>query len=174
MLVLGADRLEGVLLLAAVISPRTVASTEAACSPPITEIRALGPSTGTAANTPARTSSSCPPVGAADDDGELGHRAQATAGHHLGAVLGDAARLVVAADHEPVMFCGNTSGTTRFVAQFDEMRPLTADSPNSTPLLATMPTGWPWMWANPVTSVVPYSALNSLNSPPSTMRVITS
>ena len=42
MLVLGPDRRLKASSSAAVISPRTVASTEAACSPPITEIRALG------------------------------------------------------------------------------------------------------------------------------------
>ena len=52
--------------------------------------------------------------------------------------------------------------------------PFSADSENRMPLLATMPTGWPWMRAKPVTSVVPYSALNSWNREPSTIRAITS
>ncbi len=52
--------------------------------------------------------------------------------------------------------------------------PLSALSLNRMPLLARMPTGMPWMRAKPVTSVSPYSALNSSNSEPSTMRAITS
>ena len=35
--------------------------------------------------------------------------------------------------------------------------PLTADSENNTPLLATIPTGIPYSRANPVTKVVPMS-----------------
>ncbi|COZ40818.1 Uncharacterised protein [Mycobacterium tuberculosis] len=52
--------------------------------------------------------------------------------------------------------------------------PLSADSLNNTPLLATIPTGWPWTRANAVTRVLPYLALNSLNSLPSTIRTTTS
>ena len=52
--------------------------------------------------------------------------------------------------------------------------PLSADSENRIPLLATIPTGCPCSRANPVTSVVPYSDLNSWNREPSTIRVITS
>jgi hypothetical protein len=37
-----------------------------------------------------------------------------------------------------------------------------------------MPTGKPWIEAQPVTSVVPYSGLNSSKREPSTMRAITS
>jgi hypothetical protein len=48
----------------------------------------------------------------------------------------------------------------RLSAQLDgNVRPSSADSLNSTPLLATMPTGWPWMRAKPVTSVLPYLPL---------------
>ena len=51
---------------------------------------------------------------------------------------------------------------------------LSADSENSTPLLAMMPTRKPWSRANPVTSVGPCRALNSSNLEPSTSRAMTS
>jgi hypothetical protein len=41
--------------------------------------------------------------------------------------------------------------------------PLTADSGKRTPLLAMIPTGYPYNLANPVTKVVPNSFLNSWN-----------
>mmetsp|Transcript_17240 Transcript_17240/g.49838 ORF Transcript_17240/g.49838 Transcript_17240/m.49838 type:complete len:219 (+) Transcript_17240:700-1356(+) len=41
------------------------------------------------------------------------------------------------------------------------------------PLFATMPTGYPWMCANPQTNVGPYRDLNSCSREPSTMRAIT-
>ena len=62
---------------------------------------------------------------------------------------------------KPVMFCRNSSGILRWSHSSMKCAPFSADSLNSTPLLAMMPTGWPWMCAKPVTSVVPYSALNS-------------
>ena len=65
---------------------------------------------------------------------------------------------------KPEMFCRNSSGMPRWSHSSMKCAPLSADSLNSTPLLATMPTGWPWMCAKPVTSVVPYSRLNSWNS----------
>ena len=72
---------------------------------------------------------------------------------------------------KPVMFCRKSSGIVRLSHNSMKCAPFKADSENSTPLLAMMPTGWPWMRAKPVTSVLPYSALNSANSPPSTIRV---
>ncbi len=75
---------------------------------------------------------------------------------------------------KPEMFCRNTSGIPRWSHSSMKCAPFWADSLNSTPLLAMMPTGCPWMCANPVTSVVPYSRLNSWNSLASTMRPITS
>ena len=42
------------------------------------------------------------------------------------------------------------------------------------PLLATIPTGWPSMWAKAQTRVLPYFSLNSRSSPPSTTRRRTS
>ena len=74
-------------------------------------------------------------------------------GDHLGAVAGDPA-LSYAADHEAGDVLQEQGGRP-LVAQLDEMRALLADSENRTPLLATMPTGWPWMRAKPVTSVGP-------------------
>ena len=41
----------------------------------------------------------------------------------------------------PVMFCRNTSGMRRRLQSSTKCAPLSADSENSTPLLATMPTG---------------------------------
>jgi hypothetical protein len=74
----------------------------------------------------------------------------------------------------PEMFCRNTSGMERWSHSSMKCAPLSADSENRMPLLATIPTGWPWMRANAVTSVVPYSDLNSWNRDPSTTRRITS
>ena len=56
---------------------------------------------------------------------------------------------------KPVMFCRNTSGTLRWQHSSMKCAPFSADSENSTPLFATMPTGMPSMCAKPVTSVVP-------------------
>jgi hypothetical protein len=52
--------------------------------------------------------------------------------------------------------------------------PLSADSLNRMPLLAMMPTSYPWILAKQVTSVSPYSFLNSCILLPSTMRRMTS
>ena len=72
----------------------------------------------------------------------LGTRAQATAVTILAPCLA-IPRLVVAADHETGDVLQEQQWNQTLVAQLDEMRPLRADSPNSTPLLATIPTGWP-------------------------------
>ncbi len=45
--------------------------------------------------------------------------------------------------------------------------PFNADSENNTPLLATIPTGWPYSLPKPVTRVAPYCFLNSSNLEPS-------
>ncbi len=55
----------------------------------------------------------------------------------------------------PVMFCRNTSGIWRWSHSSTKCAPFTADSLNSTPLFAMMPTGWPCSRAVPVTSVGP-------------------
>jgi hypothetical protein len=75
--------------------------------------------------------------------------------HHLGAVLGDAAVLVLAADHEAGDVLQEQQRDLALAAQLDEVRGLERALENRTPLLATMPTGMPWMCAKPVTSVVP-------------------
>ncbi|CFS40090.1 Uncharacterised protein [Mycobacterium tuberculosis] len=75
---------------------------------------------------------------------------------------------------KPAMFCRNSSGILRLSHSSMKCAPLSADSLNNTPLLATIPTGWPWTRANAVTRVLPYLALNSLNSLPSTIRTTTS
>ena len=71
---------------------------------------------------------------------------------------------------KPVMFCRNSSGTPRWSQSSTKWATLRALSLKRMPWLATIPTGWPWMWAKPVTTVVPYSALNSWKRLPSTMR----
>ncbi len=78
---------------------------------------------------------------AADDHGELRHLGAGDRGHQLGAVLGDAARLVFAPDHEAVMFCRKSSGMPRWQQSSMKCAPLSADSENRMPLLARMPTG---------------------------------
>ncbi len=75
---------------------------------------------------------------------------------------------------KPEMFCRNSSGMRRWQASSMKWAPFSALSENSTPLLARMATGMPQMWANPHTSVVPYSALNSCSSESSTSRLMTS
>ena len=54
---------------------------------------------------------------------------------------------------KPVMFCRKTSGTPRALHSSMKCVALSADSENSTPLLATMPTRKPWRRAKPVTMV---------------------
>ena len=55
----------------------------------------------------------------------------------------------------PVTFCRNTSGMLRKLHSSMKCVALSADSENSTPLFATMPTRNPSSRAKPVTSVVP-------------------
>ena len=50
---------------------------------------------------------------------------------------------------KPVMFCRNRIGTLRWSHSSMKCAPLSEDSENSTPLLARMPTGRPWIWAKP-------------------------
>ena len=75
---------------------------------------------------------------------------------------------------KPVMFCRKTSGMPRCEQSSMKCAPLIAASENSTPLLATMPTGQPSRWAKPVTSVSPKRGLNSSKREPSTTRAMTS
>ncbi len=75
---------------------------------------------------------------------------------------------------KPLMFCRNSSGTERWSHSSMKWAALSALSENSTPLLATTPTGWPCTRAKPHTSVSPYSSLNSWNREPSTSRAISS
>ena len=56
---------------------------------------------------------------------------------------------------KPVMFCRKTSGTPRRLHSSMKCVAFSADSENSTPLLAMMPTRKPCSRAKPVTSVVP-------------------
>ena len=104
----------------------------------------------------------------------LGTRAQATAVTILAPCLAMPPASYSRPTMKPVMFCRNSSGIARWSHSSMKCAPFSADSPNSTPLLATIPTGWPCTCAKPVTSVVPYSALNSGNRLPSTRRAITS
>lgn len=75
---------------------------------------------------------------------------------------------------KPEMFWRKTSGMPRWSHSSMKCAPFWADSENRMPLLATMPTGWPWIRAKPVTRVWPNSALNSANREPSTTRAMTS
>ena len=75
---------------------------------------------------------------------------------------------------KPVMFWRKSSGIPRWSQSSMKWAALRALSLNSTPWLARMPTGWPWMWAKPQTIVGAYSALNSWKRLPSTTRAITS
>ena len=63
-------------------------------------------------------------VRAADDDGELGHPRAGDGGDHLGAVLGDAAGLGLAADHEAGDVLQEHQGNAAGVAELDEVRAL--------------------------------------------------
>ncbi len=74
----------------------------------------------------------------------------------------------------PVMFCRNTIGVSWRLQSWMNCAPFWASSLKRMPLLARMPTGKPLMLAQPVTSVLPYSGLNSSNRLPSTMRAIAS
>ena len=56
---------------------------------------------------------------------------------------------------KPVMFCRKTSGMPRWLHSSMKWAPLSADSLNRMPLLATMPTGWPQIRAKPQTRVSP-------------------
>ena len=83
----------------------------------------------------------------------FGTRAQATAVTILAPCLAMPPASYSRPTMKPVMFCRNSSGIRRWSHSSMKCAPLSADSLNSTPLLATMPTGWPWMRAKPVTSV---------------------
>jgi hypothetical protein len=75
---------------------------------------------------------------------------------------------------KPAMFCRNSSGTPRWLASSMKCVPFSAASASRAPLLARMPTGWPWIAPKPVTSVEPHSGLNSCSSLPSTRRAMIS
>src|SRR3954470_17700940 len=64
------------------------------------------------------------PEGAADDHGQLRYPGTGHRSDHLGAVLGDAAGLVVAADHEPGDVLQEQQRDLPAVAQLDEVRAL--------------------------------------------------
>ena len=71
------------------------------------------------------------------------------------------------------MFWRKTSGMLRCEQSSMKCVAFFADSENKMPLFATMPIGYPWRFAKPVTIVVPYSFLNSSKREPSTMRAMT-
>lgn len=104
----------------------------------------------------------------------FGTRAQATAVTIFAPCLAIPPASYALPTMKPVMFWRNTNGIERRSHSSMKCAPFIADSANSTPLFAMMPTGCPWMCANPVTSVAPYSFLNSENRLPSTIRAITS
>ena len=104
----------------------------------------------------------------------FGTRAQATAVTIFAPCLAMPPASYARPTMNPVMFCRNSSGMRRWSHSSMKCAPFSADSLNRIPLLAMMPTGWPWIRANPVTSVGPYSALNSSKRLPSTIRAMTS
>ena len=53
----------------------------------------------------------------------------------------------------PVMFCRKTKGMPRCVHNSIKWAPFRADSLNNTPLFPMMPTGFPKIFAKPVTRV---------------------
>ena len=85
----------------------------------------------------------------------LGTRAQATAVTIFAPSLAMPPRSYSAPTMNPAMFCRNTSGISLWSQSWTKWAPLSADSLNSTPLFATIPTRWPWIRAKPVTRVVP-------------------
>jgi hypothetical protein len=82
----------------------------------------------------------------------------------LGAVLDDALLSYFLPTMKPVMFCRNRSGMLRWLQSWMNCAPFCDDSENRMPLLARMPTGKPWTWAQPHTRVEPNSGLNSLQA----------
>ena len=54
---------------------------------------------------------------------------------------------------KPLMFCRKTIGVLRWLQSSMKWAPLRADSENRMPLLATIPTSWPQILANPQTRV---------------------
>ena len=93
---------------------------------------------------------------AADDHGELGHARRGDGGDHLGAVLGDAAGLVVAADHEAGDVLQEQQRDAALVAQLDEVRALERRLAEQHAVVGEDADRVPvQMWAKPVTSVVP-------------------
>ncbi len=102
-----------------------VASTDAACSPPMTEMRAFGQvnrNRGEKARPAHAVIAGA--IGAADDQRDLRHRGAGDGGDQLGAVLGDAARLVAASDHEAGDVLQEEERDLPLAAELDEMRPL--------------------------------------------------
>src|SRR4028118_1385142 len=73
----------------------------------------------------------------------FGTRAQATAVTILAPCLAIPPASYSRPTMKPVMFCRNSSGIERWSHSSTKCAPLSADSPNSTPLLATLPTGAP-------------------------------
>src|SRR6266699_570433 len=61
-------------------------------------------------------------VGSPDDQGELGHLRAGDRRHHLGAVLGDAARLIFTADHEAGDVLQEQQRDFSLAGELDEMR----------------------------------------------------
>ena len=71
----------------------------------------------------------------------LGTRAQATAVTILAPCLAMPPASYAWPTMKPLMFCRNSSGIRRRSQSSMKWAPLSADSPKSTPLLATTPTG---------------------------------
>jgi hypothetical protein len=95
------------------------------------------------------------PFEAPIDDRQLGHVGRAHGVHHLGAVLGDAALLVLLADHEAGDVLQEHQRDPALAAELDEVRRLERRLGEQDAVVGDDADGKPWMRAKPVTRVVP-------------------
>ena len=131
-----------------------MASTLAACGPPITEMRALGHVKRKRGRIGAAAHAVVPcAIAAADDDGDFGHVGAGDGGDHLGAILGDAAGLRGIADHEAGDVLQEQKRNAALVGELDEMRGLLRLLREEDAVVGEDAKGRPWRWAKPVTSV---------------------
>ncbi len=115
--------------LASMPSRLTVASTPAACSPPITEMRRVGPHPQEARRIGAAAHAVVAGTeAAADDDGEFGHLAEATAVTILAPSRAMPPFSYLRPTMKPVMFCRKTSGMPRWAHSSMKWAPFRADS----------------------------------------------
>ena len=85
----------------------------------------------------------------------LGTRAVATAVTILAPSLAMPPFSALRPTMNPVMFWRKSRGMPRWAHSSMKCAPFCADSPKRIPLFARIPTGMPYTWAKPVTSVAP-------------------